>query len=282
MKIVSKEELLFPPCAIFRVKDMRNHQAMLQTMRVMDDLWKTAGLELQLAYPDVVMLGVCPETGESLYMSEAWAGASSIDSIIRTYATGGAPFRTDVLHTFLASNHSRDRELDGAIETFMVSLAALLIATYVLGISEQNSSSILVHTSGRVLGVDFSACLGHSLRRYGGRIERPNFHLTTEMSYVIGGKRYKSHPRFKRFIGMLSQGFLVLRQNVSVLEGSLNFMFTHAPHLHDPFFFDLVRDRLHMEVSGKRALQLMLDELFRSIDRHYHRLDLLMRNMRKG
>lgn len=107
--------------------------------------------------------------------------------------------------------------------------------------------------------------------------------FTPEMAYVMGGKNYRKHMLFKRFLTLCSKSFSILRQNADILE-SLFLLMVSAGMPELMFQSDVlyIKNKLALDVSEKKADELLQAEIFKSLDSTYRRVDNMIHNFVHG
>ncbi|KAF0696753.1 Aste57867_12512 [Aphanomyces stellatus] len=200
--------------AIFKSgDDLRQDQLTLQLLRVMDDLWKTAGLDLKVsAY-------ACVSTGDNMGFIQVVAQASTLASICwdrhrqkkhfrKWAAVKTALWGKKVFTEWLAGKSDASR--DEIVANFVLSSAGYCVATYVLGIGDRHNDNLMLTETGHFLHIDFGHFLGHYKTYMGYKRERAPFVLTPAMAQVMG-------DQYDAFKATCVQAYLVLRANASLL-----------------------------------------------------------------
>jgi len=113
--------------------------------------------------------------------------------------------------------------------------------------------------------------------------ERAAFVFTPEMAFVMGGKKYKKHPHFKRFLTLCSRAYKVLRTEATVLEILFVLMVSAGmPELMIEKDIHYLRDKLHLDETEKRANELLKEEIDKSLTSNYRRFDNMIHNFKHG
>jgi phosphatidylinositol-4,5-bisphosphate 3-kinase len=150
----------------------------LQVIRIIDSIWRRAGLDLRmLPYS-------CLATGKQVGMIEVVKNAKTVMNIQR-YAGRMAAFQVDSswLHKWI-----KDKNKDNyskAIDNFTKSCAGYCVATFILGIGDRNPDNIMINEDGQIFHIDFGHFLGHFKKKFGINRERVPFVLTEDFLKVI-------------------------------------------------------------------------------------------------
>ncbi|KAH9115998.1 hypothetical protein LEN26_010414 [Aphanomyces euteiches] len=228
--------------------DLRQDQLTLQLLRVMDDLWHTAGLDLRLsAY-------ACVSTGDNIGFIQVVHHASTLASICRDRHRQKKRFqklaavKTAMWGKTVLANWLQDKagvaNIDEVVANFVLSSAGYCVATYVLGIGDRHNDNIMLTETGQFLHIDFGHFLGHYKTYLGYKRERAPFVLTPAMVYVMGDE-------FPKFQALCVQAFLILRANAALLITLLQLALSAGipeltadtiPWLHSTLLLDLSDD----------------------------------------
>lgn len=160
--------------------DLRQDQLTLQLLRLMDDLWRDAGFNLQMwTYG-------CIATGHKVGMIEVVPNATTTADIQVQYGGGAkGAFNDQVISAFLLQHNQDATQYERARCMFLKTCAGYCVATHVLGIGDRHADNIMVTKSGRLFHIDFGHFLGNFKSKYGVRRERSPFVFTPEMKRVI-------------------------------------------------------------------------------------------------
>jgi len=263
--------------------DLRQDILTLQMLRVMDKIWLQAGLDLRLKPYNVIATGV-NDHGEGVGMLEV-VTSSDTTSNIQVEFGGGAmgALRLNPIDDYL-HQHNKDAKLyERAVENFVRSCAGYCVATYVLGIGDRHNGNIMVTKSGHLFHIDFGHFLGNFKSKFGINRERAAFVFTPEMAYVMGGKKYTSSNLFKKFMTLSIEAFKTLRANASILENLFILMVPASmPELMQEKDISYLRDKLALGHTERKAEKFLHDEVHKSLDSTYRRIDNMIHNMKHG
>uniref|UniRef100_A0A8C0B080 Phosphatidylinositol 4,5-bisphosphate 3-kinase catalytic subunit beta isoform n=1 Tax=Buteo japonicus TaxID=224669 RepID=A0A8C0B080_9AVES len=173
--------------------DLRQDMLTLQILRLMDILWKEAGLDLR-----ILPYG-CLATGDHSGLIEAVSSSETIADIQlnSSNVAAAAAFNKDALLNWLKEYNLGD-DLDRAIEEFTLSCAGYCVATYVLGIGDRHSDNIMVRKNGQLFHIDFGHILGNFKSKFGIKRERVPFILTYDFIHVIQQGKTGNTEKFGR------------------------------------------------------------------------------------
>ncbi|CAI5775529.1 phosphatidylinositol 4,5-bisphosphate 3-kinase catalytic subunit beta isoform isoform X1 [Podarcis lilfordi] len=188
--------------------DLRQDMLTLQMLRLMDLLWKEAGLDLR-----ILPYG-CLATGDHSGLIEVVSTSETIADIQlnSSNVAAAAAFNKDALLNWLKEYNSGD-DLDRAIETFTLSCAGYCVATYVLGIGDRHSDNIMVRKNGQLFHIDFGHILGNFKSKFGIKRERVPFILTYDFIHVIQQGKTGNTEKFGRFRQCCEEAYLILRKH---------------------------------------------------------------------
>jgi phosphatidylinositol-4,5-bisphosphate 3-kinase len=157
------------------------------------------------------------------------------------------------------------------------------VATFVLGIGDRHNGNIMVTKDGHLFHIDFGHFLGNFKKKFGFNRERAAFVFTPEMAFVMGGKKYKKSPLFKQFKDLCCAAFNSLRKNAVILE-NLFLLMTAAgmPELSTTEDVSYLRDMLLLDLNDTNAEGRFKDEIQKSLDSTYRRIDNWIHNTKHG
>ena len=142
--------------------DLRQDLMTLQMLRIMDQLWLSNGLDLQM-----LPYGCCA-TGHDLGMIEVVKNSNTTANIQVEYGGGAVgAFKTFPIDRFLRRYNAAANDYASARERFMFSCAGYCVATFVLGIGDRHADNIMVTESGRLFHIDFGHFLGNFKSKFG-------------------------------------------------------------------------------------------------------------------
>ncbi|XP_043925972.1 phosphatidylinositol 4,5-bisphosphate 3-kinase catalytic subunit beta isoform isoform X2 [Protopterus annectens] len=231
--------------------DLRQDMLALQLLRLMDHLWKEAGLDLRM-----LPYG-CLASGDRTGFIEVVTAAETIANIQLTISSvaATAAFNKDALLNWLREHNSGD-ELERAIEEFTLSCAGYCVATYVLGIGDRHSDNIMVRKNGQLFHIDFGHILGNFKSKFGIKRERVPFILTYDFIHVIQQGKTGNTEKFGRFRQYCEQAYLILRKNGNLFITLFALMLTSGlPELTSVKDIQYLKDSLALGRSDEEALK---------------------------
>lgn len=262
--------------------DLRQDILTLQVLRVMDKLWLREGLDMRLKPYNCIATGI-NEHGEGVGMIEIVLNSDTTSGIQLKYGGGAmGALKLDPIDSFLRDNN-KDKDYTEAVDNFVASCAGYCVATFVLGIGDRHNGNIMVTKDGHLFHIDFGHFLGNFKKKFGVNRERAAFVFTPEMAFVMGGRKYRKHHLFKRFLSLCSKSFAILRQNAPIIE-NLFVLMTAAgmPELMLQKDVMYIKDKLHLDVNERTADKRLHDEINKSLDSTYRRFDNMIHNFKHG
>ncbi|XP_062438860.1 phosphatidylinositol 4,5-bisphosphate 3-kinase catalytic subunit beta isoform isoform X2 [Rhea pennata] len=231
--------------------DLRQDMLTLQILRLMDVLWKEAGLDLR-----ILPYG-CLATGDHSGLIEAVSSSETIADIQlnSSNVAAAAAFNKDALLNWLKEYNLGD-DLDRAIEEFTLSCAGYCVATYVLGIGDRHSDNIMVRKNGQLFHIDFGHILGNFKSKFGIKRERVPFILTYDFIHVIQQGKTGNTEKFGRFRQCCEDAYLILRKHGNLFITLFALMLTAGlPELTSVKDIQYLKDSLALGKSEEEALK---------------------------
>jgi len=183
---------------IFKIgDDMRQDQLILQLFEVMDHIFKSSSMQLNItAYKTLAFsatFGCCQFIDNSKAILDIAKGDQTIRDFLK--ADGG--------------------DLEKKIDLFTESLAAYCVMTYVLKIGDRHDNNILVTRDGRLLHIDYGFILGDVTKPF-----TPPLKLSREMVDTIGNNG------LQRICDWACPAFNSLRKRARLILVLIELMFT--------------------------------------------------------
>ncbi|XP_058043660.1 phosphatidylinositol 4,5-bisphosphate 3-kinase catalytic subunit beta isoform [Ahaetulla prasina] len=231
--------------------DLRQDMLTLQMLRLMDLLWKEAGLDLRL-----LPYG-CLATGDYSGLIEVVSASETIADIQlnSSNVAAAAAFNKDALLNWL-KEYNTGEDLDRAIEAFTLSCAGYCVATYVLGIGDRHSDNIMVRKNGQLFHIDFGHILGNFKSKFGIKRERVPFILTYDFIHVIQQGKTGNTEKFGRFRQCCEEAYLILRRHGNLFITLFALMLTAGlPELTSVKDIQYLKDSLALGKNDDEALK---------------------------
>jgi phosphatidylinositol-4,5-bisphosphate 3-kinase len=183
--------------------DMRQDLLTLQMLRIMDGLWASQGLKLNVSAYDCVCTGYMSGFIELVPNSDTIAGI--------THEIGGATsaYSDEPLLRWLRHHNPSTDKMIKVENNFVLSSAAYAVATFVLGIGDRHNDNIMLDRSGNLFHIDFGHFLGVKKKFLGVKRETTPFVFTPMYAKVIGGVGSEA---FEDFVDLSTQAFNILRK----------------------------------------------------------------------
>lgn len=184
--------------------DLRQDLLTLQMFRIMDNIWRRAGMDLKM-----IPYG-CVSTGDEIGMIEVVLDSNTCANITFEEGGGGATsvWVKEVYENWLKKANKDPMDMDAAVEKFTASSAGYCVATYALGIGDRHNDNVMMKTDGNFFHIDFGHFLGNYKSKFGIKRERAPFIFTPAMAHVLGGT---SSSEFKSFEERCCEAYNVLR-----------------------------------------------------------------------
>jgi len=263
--------------------DLRQDILTLQILQVMDKIWLADGLDLRLKPYRCLATGV-NENGDGVGMIEVVMNSDTTSGIQLKYGGGAmGALKMDPIDLFLHDHNKGKALYDRAVDNFIRSCAGYCVATFVLGIGDRHNGNIMVTKDGHLFHIDFGHFLGNFKKKFGVNRERAAFVFTPEMAYVMGGKKYKKSTQFKQFLTLSTRAFFSLRQNALIVENLFILMVSaQMPELMMEEDIYYLREKLYLNMTEKKAEKKLMEEINKSLDSTFRRIDNMIHNLVHG
>jgi len=241
--------------------DLRQDQLTLQVLRVIDLLWKTEDMDLQMSCYGCIATGF--ETG----LIEVVGDAETIAMI-----TAGKGVRLKKIRAM--ANVYDERRLKKWLKSkghpqrlweqnFLKSCAGYSVATFVLGIGDRHNDNIMLTTTGKFFHIDFGHFLGNFKKKLGVRRERAPFVFTPAMAYILGGS---SSALFKEFEQLCCRAYNVLRKQSNLLINLFSLMLQCGiPELETDADIFWLREKLLIGSSDEEASKYFITKIHEAL-----------------
>jgi len=188
-------------CIVKSNDDLRQEVFVMQLIRICEEAFQTAGLDLWVHSYHIVA------TGLSTGVIECVRNAMSFDSLKKRpgYGTDGL-----VGHFQRMTEIAADplKALNEAKQNFVSSLAAYSLMSYLFMFKDRHNGNLLLDTAGHVIHIDFGFVFGIAPGGSFSLEQSTPFKLTDEMLEVMGGL---GSPLFSEFVTLFCCGFLALQ-----------------------------------------------------------------------
>jgi len=205
-----------PLHVIFKVgDDIRQDILTLQMIRIMDKFWKNAGMDLRL------QPYACVSMGDAIGMIEVVLNSKTIASINKDAGGTGAVLEDKTLDNWLRKHNPTEQQYSAAVETFILSCAGYVVATYVLGVGDRHADNIMITRSGHLFHIDFGHFLGNFKSKFGIKRERAPFIFTAQYLAIVGGK---DSENFKHFVDVCCKAYNIIRKHADLFMNLFQLM----------------------------------------------------------
>ena len=214
--------------------DLRQDALILQLLKVMYDLWRREGLDMEM------MLYDCISTGDERGLLQVVLNATTLGSILlQATDKGKEKVKNGSLSRKLSSamkaladfshlkdwiwiqvcedypneadTNSRQSAMEKRTQNFIISTAAYCVASYVLGIGDRHNDNLMMTRDGHFFHIDFGHILGNFKVKMGIKRERAPFVFTPAMKAVMSANQYDA------FVDLCCDVYNILRANATLL-----------------------------------------------------------------
>ena len=242
--------------------DLRQDQLTLQVLKVIDQIWKTAGLDLCLS-----VYG-CVSTGLEQGMIEVVKNSSTIAKITAGKKSHFKKIKAvynvydlKILKKWLKSKGHPAKIWE---QNFLKSCAGYCVATYVLGIGDRHNDNIMLKESGEFFHIDFGHFLGNFKSKLGIKRERAPFVFTPAMAGVLGGS---TSSLFKDFEKLCTKAYNELRKHSNLLITLFSLMLSCGiPELEVEDDIGWLRDKLMIGQDDETAGKVFTAKIHESLN----------------
>jgi len=251
--------------------DLRADILTLQMFRLMDRLWQNSGLDMQLSPY------TCTATDNAAGMIEVVQNAVTAASIQKEKAGVTGALKKTPLSRWLREKNPTDEEYEEAVDNFVASLAGYCVATFILGIGDRHNDNIMITTTGQLFHIDFAHILGNVQTWQGIKRERAPFVFTPEFKHVMGKRK---SPRFKKFVNLCVQAYLVLRQHANLFISLFSMMLsTGIPELKTDEDINYLRNAFAPAKTEKEAGKFFMALIDESLNTKSTQVNFLIHNL---
>jgi len=263
--------------------DLRQDILTLQMLLIMDKVWLSNGLDMKMRPYRCIATGV-NEHKKGVGMIEVVINSDTTSGIQLKYGGGAmGALRDEPIDLFLHDHNKGDQLYSRAVDNFVCSCAGYCVATFVMGIGDRHNGNIMVTKDGHLFHIDFGHFLGNFKTKFGVNRERAAFVFTPELAYVMGGKKYKKSEKFAKFLELSTQSYLILRANANLFLTMFGLMISAGmPELmlEEDIFY--MRDKLCLDMNEKSADKKLREEIDKSLQSTYRRIDNMLHNLKHG
>ncbi|XP_065644549.1 phosphatidylinositol 4,5-bisphosphate 3-kinase catalytic subunit beta isoform isoform X2 [Hydra vulgaris] len=235
--------------------DLRQDMLTVLSLRIMDNVWKKAGLDYG------IIPYRCLSTGPMLGLIEVVPESETLGKIQFARGTFGT-WKDDTFFLWLKDQcQGSDEKLEKFIQSFTRSVVGYSIATYVLGVGDRHNDNIMMKKdTGQLFHIDFGHFLGNFKTKFGFKRERVKFVLTSDIVYVIS-----KHMNIDDFKDMCIVAFKTLRSRGNLFITIFAMLLsTGIPELEHPNDIEYIRESMaltkdeadavrHFEMSYREA-----------------------------
>lgn len=244
--------------------DLRQDILTLQLLKIMDNMWKSHGLNLHL-----IPYG-CVATGPEVGMLEVVRHSTTIARIQVGEHGGGMKGSAAImtnhysLKKWLEQENKTAEEWDKCLDLFIHSCAGYFVSTYVMGIGDRHNDNIMITEKGNLFHIDFGHFLGHFKKVGGYERETSPFVFTPLYAHVLGGP---TTPAYRKLEELCHQAYNVLRKYGPALINLFKLMlYTGIPELESTKDIDHLRQKLILDKSDEEASDIFSKLMIESLE----------------
>mmetsp|Transcript_22545 Transcript_22545/g.32952 ORF Transcript_22545/g.32952 Transcript_22545/m.32952 type:complete len:1155 (+) Transcript_22545:111-3575(+) len=259
--------------------DLRQDILILQLLRVMDDIWRKEGLEMEM------MLYDCISTGFERGLLQVVQNATTLGRILmdatnkKSSGKLGRKFGSamkalkdfDVLKNWIweqicdsmddADEVGKQQELEKRTQNFIISTAAYCVASYVLGLGDRHNDNLMMTKSGHFFHIDFGHILGNFKYKMGVKRERAPFVFTHAMKAVM------RDDQFEQFVDLCIDVYNILRENAMLLVSLCSLAIPcNLPELQEEKDVMWLYDKLMVNATDEEAGDHFREQLMVSLN----------------
>mmetsp|Transcript_3303 Transcript_3303/g.10356 ORF Transcript_3303/g.10356 Transcript_3303/m.10356 type:complete len:789 (-) Transcript_3303:69-2435(-) len=254
--------------------DLRQDAVTLQLITMMDEMWRSAALDLCLTPYK------CLATWHDGGLLEIVTNSVTTAEIHKRYGGKLGAYKKSTFVDWIRDNNADEENFSKAVDVFLRSAAGYCVATYVMGIGDRHNDNIMVKKSGQYFHIDFGHFLGNFKYQFGIKRERTAMVFTPEMAHVMGGR---GAPLFKEFEQLCGRAFNVLRKQGSTLINMFSLMVpARMPELTDREDINYLRDMLVLNLSEVEAAKLFRDQILVALSSRFKRFDNTIHILKHG
>eukprot|EP00771_Trimastix_marina_P000407 gnl/Trimastix_PCT/1425.p1 GENE.gnl/Trimastix_PCT/1425~~gnl/Trimastix_PCT/1425.p1 ORF type:complete len:1749 (-),score=539.23 gnl/Trimastix_PCT/1425:182-5428(-) len=248
LTFTNAEPRLDPIVVLFKVgDDIRQDQLTLQMIRIMDNLWRSEGLDLRLK-PYLAL-----STGDEQGFIEVVLNSDTTANITKAAGGATAAFSVTPLAEWLRRHNPSDAAYEKAVETFAFSCAGYCVATYVLGIGDRHNDNVMMTRQGHLFHIDFGHFLGNFKKKLGFKRERAPFVFTPDFAHILGGPKGRMFDVFKE---LCARAYNILRKHAHMFINLFCMMLsTGIPELRREEDISYLQRQFSVESTSEQAAQ---------------------------
>ena len=265
--------------------DLRQDALILQLLKIMNDLWKKEGLDMQM------MIYGCISTGDERGLLEVVLNSSTLGGVLldatdkdkdKDDIKSGSMSRKissamralndyDVLKEWIWNN-VRARlegesemviaeEMENCIQNFIVSTAAYCVASFVLGLGDRHNDNLMITKDAKFFHIDFGHILGNFKSKYGIKRERAPMVFTHAMKNVMKPEQYST------FVDLCCDIFNILRKHSSLLVSLFSLSIPcNLPELQEEKDVQWIYEKLQVGKNDEEGAAYFRDQLELSLN----------------
>lgn len=238
-----------PYTFMYKREDVRRDWVVMSCVRLIDDILKSEGLDL-----NTLTYRVLPTSSRGGFI-EIIPGAKTVYDIEVN--------RRLSLRDYIFSGNRGD-SVGSLFDRFSSSMAVYSIVCYLLALGDRHKNNIMVREDGTLFHIDYGFILGKEAKLKSSIA--PYMRLTREMKDAMGGE---SSDEYRKFEARCTQGYTILRRHVNTIYNVLSALVDATPAVHGETAEQLrsvIVDRFRPDLSPEDAKGVLLAAMNRSGD----------------
>jgi len=236
--------------------DIRQDILTLQMFSIMNNLWRSEGMDLGMTIYKVVATG--PTTG----MVEIVKNSTTTAKIQKEFGGAVSAFSKKPLKNWLEEqNYNSKSLLNETVDNFTRSCAGYCVATHVIGIGDRHNDNVMVTKAGHLFHIDFGHFLGNVLKFGTFNRDAAPFVLTPEFVHVMGDDNGKDYLRFRE---LSTRSYIIVRKFHRIFLNLFHMMLsTGIPQLRNVGDIEYLRTAFNLSSTVEEAeakWQALIDE----------------------
>ena len=259
---------------IFKVGDnLMQDMLTLQMFKLMDDLWKTNGMDFRLTLYNV--LATSKTSGIIQFVPQC----ETVNSIQTKNNGVTGVFDDACIYDWLKEHNPDEKQFEEAIENFTYSCAGYCVATYVIGVGDRHNDNIMVCTDGHLFHIDFGYFLGNIIKLGFYNKESAPFVLTNDFMYVITKSKFDVE-NYAFFESLCVKAFKILRANAKIFIYSFMMMLCSGiPQLRHVEDVEYLKNAFMLDKSDEEAEKQFRSLIIQSLNTFRTRMNFFMHSI---
>lgn len=189
--------------------DLRQDALIMQLLRVMNELWRKEGLDMEMQLYDCISTGfergllqvvlnsntmgnILAEATDKVNRGKSGSLSRKMTAAMKALSdfTVFNEWIKEQVEKEVGDETQRKAEFAKRVQSFIISCAAYCVASYVLGLGDRHNDNLMITKSGHFFHIDFGHILGNFKFKMGVKRERAPFVFTPAMKAVMSPDQY--------------------------------------------------------------------------------------------